>query len=48
MDVLISLLTIVNVMLAMALFVAKMEQLDRRHARRVRERQEYKSHFRDR
>lgn len=45
MDLIISLLTAANIMLAIALFVAKMEQRDRVHAKRVRERLEYKSYF---
>ena len=46
MEVLIHLLIVLNITLAMALFVVKMAQMDRRHASDVRERQAYKSFFR--
>lgn len=47
MEFLIPLLIIFNILLGTALFVVKMAQMDQRHAQRVRESEEYKSHFRD-
>lgn len=46
MDILIPSLIILNIVLATALFVARMMQLDRDYAARVREEQRFKSHFR--
>lgn len=47
MDALIPTLIIINLMLATALVVAKMMQMDRHYARQVREQQAFKDHFRD-
>lgn len=46
MDILIPLLVILNVMLGTALFVASMRRMDEQHTKRVRDTQDYKSHFR--
>lgn len=46
MAVLIPFLIALNLMLGTALIVAKMRQMDQRHAQQVRAEQEYKSHFR--
>jgi hypothetical protein len=47
MEFLINILLVLNITLGMALFVIKMAQLDRRHARRIRAQEDYKSYFRD-
>lgn len=46
LDLLVSILIVLNVSLAVALFFAKMDRRDRMRAERVRAKQEYKSHFR--
>lgn len=47
MEILIHFFVVLNSTLGMALFVIKMAQLDRRHAKQVRAQEEYKSYFRD-
>ena len=46
MDAMVQALIVLNITLGLALFVARMAQLDRRHVQRVRQQQAYKSHFR--
>ena len=46
MDILIPLLVIVNFTLGTALLVATMRRTDEQYAKRVREEERYKSHFR--
>ncbi|WP_299615461.1 hypothetical protein [uncultured Tateyamaria sp.] len=47
MAVLLPTLVVLNVMLGIALVVAKMRLMDERHALRVRQEQDLKSHFRN-
>lgn len=46
MDFIIVMLLVVNFVLSIAWVVAVMARMDRRYARQVRDREEYKSHFR--
>lgn len=48
MEFLISALIVLNITLGTAYFVVSMARLDQQHARRAREEQAYKSHFRGR
>lgn len=47
MEALIPTLIIINLMLATALFVAKVMRMDRDYTRQIREQQAFKDHFRD-
>ncbi|MEL6840040.1 MAG: hypothetical protein AAFP85_12165 [Pseudomonadota bacterium] len=46
MDILVGILFVLNFFLAWAWIVALMARMDRRYAKQVRDREEYKSHFR--
>lgn len=46
MDILIPLLIILNITLAIAIFVARMAQMDRAYTKHVREEEDRKSYFR--